>query len=54
MSQRQWSSGYEASQDERWRKDYFVRIQSTLLDTAPRVLDDLSAKQKRIILATDE
>ncbi len=40
------------SQDERWRKDYFVRIQSTLLDTAPRVLDDLSAKQKRIILAT--
>lgn len=40
------------SQDERWRKDYFVRIQSTLLDTAPRVLDDLSNKQKRIILAT--
>lgn len=39
------------SQDERWRKDYFVRIQSTLLDTAPRVLDDLSNKQKRIILA---
>ena len=38
------------SQDERWRNEYFIRIQSTLLDTAPRVLDDLSAKQKRIIL----
>lgn len=38
------------SQDEKWRKEYFIRIQSTLLDTAPRVLDDLSAKQKRIIL----
>lgn len=38
------------SQDEKWRNEYFVRIQSTLLDTAPRVLDDLSAKQKRIIL----
>lgn len=38
------------SQDEKWRKEYFIRIQSTLLDTDPRVLDDLSAKQKRIIL----
>lgn len=38
------------SQDEKWRNEYFVRIQSTLLDTAPRVLDDLSSKQKRIIL----
>lgn len=38
------------SQDEKWRKEYFIRIQSTLLDTAPRVLDDLSAKKKRIIL----
>ena len=38
------------SQDEKWRNEYFVRIQSSLLDTAPRVLDDLSSKQKRIIL----
>lgn len=38
------------SQDEKWRNEYFIRIQSTLLDTSPRVLDDLSAKQKRIIL----
>lgn len=37
------------SKDERWRKEYFVRMQKTLLETNPRVLDDLSRKNKHII-----
>ena len=38
------------SKEEKWRTTYFERIQKTIADSAPQVLDELSRSTKRLVL----
>ena len=38
------------SKDDKWRTTYFERIQKTIADSAPQVLDELSRSTKRLVL----